>query len=69
MPTFQYERTTPFSVSDDDFLSILHNPKKFLLATGTTDEASIRLDESTNLWHGMWLLIILPILTFVSLFL
>lgn len=52
MPTFQYERTTPFSVSDDDFLSILHNPKKFLLATGTTDEASIRLDESTNLWHG-----------------
>lgn len=57
MPKCKYERTTNISVSKQDVLALLHDPKRFLIAGGNTIESSIHYDSETDRWHGAWALL------------
>jgi hypothetical protein len=46
------EKSSPFSVGSEDVISLLQDANKFLIASGSSEEDSIRYDEDTGLWHG-----------------
>lgn len=49
------ERKTVFSVGEEDVLALLRDTKRFLVASGSSDESSICFDEAIGRWKGMWL--------------
>jgi hypothetical protein len=49
---FDLEKTTPFGVGADEVVRLLQDPARFMLASGGTEEDSIRYDEEERLWHG-----------------
>lgn len=52
MPVFEYELSTPFSVSKRDVLDLLQDPKRFMVAGGSTEEQSFSFDDKTGKWEG-----------------
>ena len=54
---FDLERTTPFGVSAKEVIDLLQDPKRFMIASGGTEEESIHYDESAGIWHGEFCLL------------
>jgi hypothetical protein len=52
MPVFEYELTTPFSVSKKDALGLIQDPKRFMIAGGSAEEDSMHYDEAAGKWEG-----------------
>lgn len=49
---FDLEKATPFSVAAEEFIALLQDPKRFMIASGGTEEDSIKYDETQDVYEG-----------------
>lgn len=49
---FDLEKTTSFGVSADEVIKLIQDQGRFMVASGGTEEDSIRYNEEKKLWHG-----------------
>jgi hypothetical protein len=49
---FDLEKTTSFAVSADEVIKLIQDQGRFMVASGGTEEDSIKFDEQAKVWHG-----------------